>query len=149
MLLLASPSAYSTPEGRADLVEIKDCNQVELEFGRWTLSTYERLRQRTSDRGGKIDQSLVTDFFRAMPTIKNTVHERIQQEQRIRFDHSFDRGPKVENCRRITQIAKDRTNEYLRELILELHPSDRDGRRALFDRFRVELREATSEPFMD
>ena len=146
--MLASPSAYATPAGRDDLAEIKACNEVEIEFGRWTLSTYEDLRRRTSDRGGEIDQSLVTDFFRAMPTIKNTVHERIQQEQRIRFDHTFDRGPKVENCRRITQIAKDRTNEYLRELILELHPSDRDGRRSLFDRFRVELRESTSALFL-
>lgn len=151
VLAASAPSHFqSTPTGRMDLGQIKECNNVEHEFNVWTLDMYEKMYRHTSNYGGKIDQSLIEDYkIWAMPEIKSTVHERIQQEQRIRFNVNYDRGPNSANCRLITQIARDRTKDYLRELLNGVHPSDRAGRRALFESFRVELRQSTREPFAD
>ena len=139
ILMLSSVPAMAQT---SDQTVIRACDKVEQEYGSWALDFRRLLERNSTDRGGRVDQSLITDFNFALVSARDFVHDNIVYVQRARL---VGGEPKVADCRHVTAMARTQIEQYARALLSEVQPSDRWGRESLRSEFRMGLRESTSE----
>lgn len=139
-LLLVSTNAQAA-EPRGPDPRIRHCTLVSQGYTMWALDFRRLLERNSSDRGGRVDASLLKDLNFALVSAGEYVHTNIKFVQTAGL-----RGgePLVQDCRDITLTARDQIEHYARQLLSDIHPADRRGRESLLQEFRVGLHENTA-----
>lgn len=138
-LMLVSTNAHAEAPRGPD-PRIHHCTLVSQAYTNWALDFRRLLERNSSDRGGKVDASLIKDVNFALVSAGDYVHTNVAFVQRAgaRGDE-----PSVQACRNVTMSARDQIDIYARHLLSDIQPSDRWGRDALLEEFRMGLQEST------
>ena len=138
-LLLISTNAHAEAPRGPDPV-IHHCTLVSQAYTEWALDFRRLLETNSSDRGGKVDASLLRDVNYALASAGDYVHTNIQFVQRA---GARGETPQVQGCRNVTLSARDQIEIYARHLLTDVQPADRRGRESLLEEFRMGLQEST------
>lgn len=138
-LLLISTNAHAaTPRGPDP--RIRECTLEAQGYGLWALNFRRMFERNSTDRGGRVDESLIRDLNFALVSAGEYVHTNIKFVQTAGF-----RGeePLVQDCHDVAITARDQIENYARHLLRDVHPTDRRGRESLIQEFRLGLQENT------
>lgn len=138
-LLLFSTAAHAQAPRGPD-PRIHECTKISQTYTVWAIDLRRLLERNSSDRGGRVDQSFISDVNFALVSAGEFVHTNIKFVQQAEF-----RGdePSVRACRAVTAMARNQIEQYVGQLLSEVHPSDRWGRESLRESFCVGLQEST------
>ena len=137
ILLLAAPA-----QAQSLNPNIQKCNRVEQDYGSWALNLRRLLDRNSSDRGGRVDASLIIDVNFALASARDFVHENIQLVQRA---GAWGGEPSVRACMDITAIARREIEQYTAHLIRDIDPLDKRSREDFRADLRWRLDQASSE----
>lgn len=138
-LLLSSTPALAAPQPDP---RIRQCTLVAQAYGNWAVEFRNLLDRNSTDIGGRVDQSFITDINFALVSAGDFVHTNIKYVQQEQFR---GREPSVAACKQVTAMARTQIEQYARQLLGEIHPSDKWGRESLREEFRMGLRESTRQ----
>lgn len=137
LLLTSTPALAQEPLGIDP--SIRGCNRISQHYSAWALDYRRLLEYHSSDRGGRVDQSLIMDINFALVSVGDFVHTNIQTAQRT----PLSPRDRLRMCFDVTAEARAQIEQYARRLFSEVHPTDRWGRESLRRELRVGLSEST------
>lgn len=137
LLLVSTPAFAQAPRGLDP--SIRQCNRISQAYSAWALDFRRLLERNSSDRGGRVDASLIMDVNFALVSVGDFVHTNVQTAQR----EQFSPRDRIQMCRDVTAEARAQIEQYARRLLSEVHPTDRWSRESLRRELRVGLSEST------
>ena len=140
-LLLISTSAHAQAPSGPD-PRIHECTLAAQQYGSWAYDFRTLLERNSSDRGGGVATSFISDINFALASAGEYVHTNVQFVQRA---GAFGGEPSVPACMNITANARAQIEHYARHLIRDVQPTDGWGRKSLLQEFQLGLRESTRE----